>query len=178
MSVHAILLGGTITFQEGKEDEALKALQQAAADGRWSWIRHDKLTRATTIQEGLRACRWEAAEKDLWFSGEKLGDEEQIFQVLAPWVQAGSYVEMQVQGEIWTWHFDGQKCTAEDKRYASEHYAALANALKDAPPGTRLTCAAPIESLVWVATAGRYVVSDTDPFRALTRLSALVPPKA
>jgi hypothetical protein len=45
------------------------------------------------------------------FEWEKLGDERMLFDALAPYVEAGSYIEMVGEdGDHWRWVFDGQQC--------------------------------------------------------------------
>lgn len=45
---------------------------------------------------------------DIGFTGEKLGDEKQMFEVIAPFVEDGSYIEMQGEdGDVWRWEFTG-----------------------------------------------------------------------
>lgn len=46
------------------------------------------------------------------FEGESQdGTEEEMFQAIAPFVEADSYIEMQGEdGEIWRWIFDGTTC--------------------------------------------------------------------
>lgn len=71
---------------------------------------------ASTVAEILEAWRWEAQcdpttgdLTHLLFFGEKLGDEETLFQALAPFVDRGSFIEMHGEdGELWRWVFDGQ----------------------------------------------------------------------
>ena len=46
---------------------------------------------------------------ELNFAGEKLGDDEILFQAIAPFVKKDSYIEMQGEcGLIWRWSFDGK----------------------------------------------------------------------
>jgi hypothetical protein len=49
----------------------------------------------------------------LEFDGEKIGDEETLFEAIAPAVEKGSYIQASGDdGEIWRWVFDGETCTA------------------------------------------------------------------
>lgn len=64
--------------------------------------------------EILRCWRWEV-ELDgagnivrLDFEGQSLGDDDKLFGAIAPFVKAGSYIEMIGEdGERWRWLFDG-----------------------------------------------------------------------
>jgi len=45
------------------------------------------------------------------FEGENNGSDKEIFEVIAPYVEEGSYIEMcGEEGEIWRWVFDGKTC--------------------------------------------------------------------
>lgn len=48
---------------------------------------------------------------DISFYGEKLGDDLKVFQKIAPYVRAGSFLEMEGEdNEIWRWVFQNGKC--------------------------------------------------------------------
>lgn len=83
----------------------------------FSWVDTTAVLRAASLVEQLRRWGW-LAELDefgnvnsIEFSGEKLGDDEQLFNAIAPYVLAGCYIQMQGEdGAIWRWVFDGVKC--------------------------------------------------------------------
>jgi hypothetical protein len=83
----------------------------------FSWVPQNFHTISDPV-ESLRAWRWDAELDDegninvLYFGGEKVGDEDTLFSAIAPFVKAGSYIEMQgEEGERWRWLFDGQEMT-------------------------------------------------------------------
>jgi hypothetical protein len=89
------------------------------ASGRhFSWVDTRKFMEATTLREALRAWRWDVdIESDdgdavgIMFEGEKYGDDPKLFDALAPFVEAGSYIEMLGEdGGRWRWIFDGHTC--------------------------------------------------------------------
>ena len=49
---------------------------------------------------------------DLQFLGEKWNEDHlKLFQLVAPYVPAGCYIQMQGEdGEMWRWVFDGKDC--------------------------------------------------------------------
>lgn len=48
---------------------------------------------------------------DIDFVGDKLADDEVLFQKIAPYVREGSFIEMEGEdGECWKWVFKGGKC--------------------------------------------------------------------
>ena len=90
-----------------------KAGQQQEA---WySWVNTSEFVNAKTLKEAMDAWRW-GIEEDyegnidgIHFNGEKLGDDEQLFTVIAPFVEKDSYIEMHGEdGAIWRWAFNGQ----------------------------------------------------------------------
>lgn len=108
---------GDIQFTIKKENfqRAFEALKKAALR---SWIDESYLSDPkATLKDALECCRWTPlchAETgdiiNLEFTGEKLGDEDLLFQAIAPFVEAGSYIT--VYGEedsIWRWEFDGKR---------------------------------------------------------------------
>lgn len=70
------------------------------------------------IKEAFECWRWEVDYdshgniSSIYFTGEKhSGDEEGFLKAIAPYVEAGSYIEMSgEEGEIWRWVFDGHNC--------------------------------------------------------------------
>jgi hypothetical protein len=85
----------------------------------FSWV-DQKFYTYNNIKELFDAWRWEVSHAednddadiiDINFSGEKLGDDFELFQAIAPWVEKDSYIEMQGEdGSSWRWCFDGKKC--------------------------------------------------------------------
>ncbi len=48
---------------------------------------------------------------DVSFSCEKLGEEFELFKAIAPFVEKGSYIEMNGEdGSLWRWKFNGKEC--------------------------------------------------------------------
>lgn len=99
---------------------ALKALAARAPHqrfGHFSWVDTGTLMRAQTVVEFLKEWRWHPTLDvqgnivDLSFEGEKLGDDKQLLDALAPFVEVGSFLQMLGEdGEGWRWVFDGSRC--------------------------------------------------------------------
>ena len=97
---------------------AALAAVQALAEQKTSfqWV-DSNFAQASTVAEILEAWRWEGEFDpitgdltDIHFIGEKLGDEEILFQALAPFVDKESFIEMEGEdGDLWRWTFDGQQ---------------------------------------------------------------------
>jgi len=95
------------------------ALEAIKANAKYlkCWIDTDRLLEAKTLEDALFIARWDAnidAEgniSDIWFHREKLGDEDALFQVIAPYVKEGSYIQMCGEdNSMWRWTFNGKEC--------------------------------------------------------------------
>jgi hypothetical protein len=105
--------------------EAIRALHGKETikdtDGlHFSWV-DDDFHILTDPVKMLEAWRWDAEQDKagnidyLHFTGEKYGDDPKLFQAIAPFVRAGSYIQMRGEdGRTWRWCFDGQKMTTEE----------------------------------------------------------------
>ena len=82
---------------------------------RWfSWVNMTELKEANNLVDAIKAWRWQPqldASGDIdaiYFEGEKLGDDAVLFNVLAPFVEAGSFIELRGEdGRLWRWAFKG-----------------------------------------------------------------------
>mgnify|MGYP005750691621 CR=1 FL=1 len=103
--------------------EAFAALTNLSAQapkqrhGHFAWVRTEVLAQARDVRDVLNEWRWRPTFStqgdivDLSFEGEKLGDDKQLFDALAPYVSRGSFLEMHGEdGEVWRWVFDGVRC--------------------------------------------------------------------
>lgn len=82
----------------------------------YAWVTTEEYLNAKTLEEAIEAWRWEVIlDKEgniggLSFYREKLGDDEILFNAIAPYVKKGSFIEMIGEdGTIWRWQFDGKK---------------------------------------------------------------------
>jgi len=71
---------------------------------------------ATTLEEALKFLSWEADNQDspgdidwLAFDGDRYGDEDAMFHALAPFVESGSTIEAEAEGEPFRWRFEDGK---------------------------------------------------------------------
>lgn len=113
---------------EKNQSKALKAIKALAgketikdSSGKhYSWVETKNFVEARYIEEAMTAWRWcvtydDSIEPnanditDINFEGEKLGDDIILFEAIAPYVEAGSYIQMQGEdGLIWRWVFNGK----------------------------------------------------------------------
>lgn len=100
---------------ENKE-KALQAIKDLGDKPKFSWVDNKSYLEADTLAKAMNAWRWSIDEEDdnvvnICFDGEKLGDDEVLFQTIAPFVKAGSYIEMDGDENcLWRWVFDGKRC--------------------------------------------------------------------
>ena len=104
----------------GHVREAIRMMAQYAKDarsGHYAWVTTQDLVTARTDVEAFEAWRWEIRIDahdnviGIDFQGEKLGDDLAMFNVIAPFVERGSFIVMHGEdGETWRWYFDGVTC--------------------------------------------------------------------
>jgi len=98
-----------------KQQEALQAIQIAAESK--PRIFGSSILQAHTLQEALESWCWkpefdkQGNIEAISFEGNKSGNELELFQAIAPFVKAGSFIEMSGEdGAIWRFQFDGKTC--------------------------------------------------------------------
>jgi hypothetical protein len=88
----------------------------------FAWVDTARVLDAATLHDALAAWRWMVLNEDqsgniteLDFTGEKLGHDEILFRSLAPYLRAGSQIQMAGEdGAIWRWFFDGRTVHRQD----------------------------------------------------------------
>ena len=86
----------------------------------FSWVEQD-FHKHSDPARIFNAWRWNVEMDDdgnidtIYFDGEKLGDDNTLFNAIAPFVREGSYIEMQGEdGSMWRWTFDGKAMTEKN----------------------------------------------------------------
>jgi hypothetical protein len=98
-------------------------LVEALRTFRWRALTEDRIDLSDVDPVNLRGAGRHATKDilDLEFSGTQLGDDRLMFEALAPFVEAGSYVSMRADDtNIWRWYFDGKKCHEQPARITYE----------------------------------------------------------
>lgn len=92
----------------------------------FGWVNTSDFVNAPDLKTAMTAWRWEIDEDengnvvDIWFTGEKLGDDVVLFEAIAPFVEHGSFIEMGGEdGAIWRWVFKDGKV---EEKSASIHW--------------------------------------------------------
>ena len=111
------IMGYYITVSESKFkikvenlESAFKACKEKLT-GQYHWVDTEYTLNTNNIVEYLNEWRWcieieDGNIIDIEFDGEKLGDDEELFKVLAPFVESGSYIEISGEdGDLWRWVF-------------------------------------------------------------------------
>lgn len=104
----------------GNIPAAHQALRNAAEGQDWGWVDMDVVATAPTFREAMSVARWEVFMNDagdvidIAFDGEKAAEEDEPLAAIAPFVEAGSWIEMSgEEGERWRWTFDGKTIDEE-----------------------------------------------------------------
>lgn len=99
-------------ISKDKHAEALKKLKRAQATAAFTWSSNDDVVRAKTLADAMDAFCWPVAQDadgnitSIRFEGEKAGDDMRFFEVLAEFVDDGSFIEMYGEdGSRWRWIF-------------------------------------------------------------------------
>jgi hypothetical protein len=108
MGYHISVSDSKFFIPADKKVAAMTAVRELGTGG---WVDEDFRQRAT-LERTLECWRWLLNSNDqgdivgLDFEGQKLGDDEQLFRVLAPFVRPGSYIEvLGEEGYRWRWTF-------------------------------------------------------------------------
>ena len=95
--------------------EAIKLL--AEKQEKYDWVDSSEFRNSPTLADALGKWRWDAEiNKDgdidnICFRGQKIGSDEVLFNAIAPFVEDGSYIEMQGEdGVMWRWVFEDGVC--------------------------------------------------------------------
>ena len=82
-----------------------------------AWTNNNIILNSSSIEDALDACGWTVEIDnngnidDIYFTREKLGDEDIIFDCIAPAVESGSFIEMcGEEGDRWRWVFINGRC--------------------------------------------------------------------
>jgi hypothetical protein len=80
----------------------------------FSWVDADFMARSETLEDIFDHWRYPVGNDndgnivEIEFTGEKIGDENQLFAAIAPFVEHGSYLEYQGEdGAMWRYVFEG-----------------------------------------------------------------------
>lgn len=75
------------------------------------------MANAKTLDEAMVAWRWslergmDGSITGVIFTGEKKGDDQMLWDAIAPYVTEGSYIEMMGEDDArWRWTFKGGRC--------------------------------------------------------------------
>lgn len=109
--------GNNCGILEDKQLDAMFAITEVAKDGhaKWSWVDKKSLLDATDIVELMAELRYgvdlvinenkERVYEITDFYGDKLGNEEDIFTILAPFMSNGYLEYCGEEGDMWRYNF-------------------------------------------------------------------------
>jgi hypothetical protein len=92
----------------------------------FSWV-DMSFSQAATIEEMFKCWRWNICSNEngdideIEFRGEKLGQDDVLFNAIAPFVKKDSFIEMTGEdGARWRWVFDGKNCFEKQAKVSWE----------------------------------------------------------
>jgi len=106
-------------FEIAAEDKArvLKEVKEQLIGRKYGYVVASETLACDTLEELLEEWGWEPTTNeagdivDLAFAAEKMGEDEVLWKVIAPWVRNGSYLEIVgEEGERWRWIFEAGTC--------------------------------------------------------------------
>lgn len=115
--------GQRFTLKPNLKDDALAAIKSSAkkrahrTDAMHEHRSFDEaMSKLESLEDALVAWGWQLMDNGdgtFWLEclGDALRDDRQLFDAIAPFVEAGSFIEMSGEdGTLWRWHFDGEQC--------------------------------------------------------------------
>ena len=105
----------TFEIKEENLDPAFKHCKKMLVkeNVKYAWVDNQTLRDSKNLFEFLEECRWcyDLEDKTIGFIGEKYGNEEILFNTLAPFVEDNSYIKMVGEdGGLWKWIFKNGEC--------------------------------------------------------------------
>jgi hypothetical protein len=82
----------------------------------YAWV-DDTFRKNTDLYTLFNKWRWDisignGSIHEIYFNGEKSGDDLVLFEAIAPYVHEGSFIQMVGEnGAIWRWSFKNKECT-------------------------------------------------------------------
>jgi len=94
----------------------IQSVKSLPRQSTYAWVNME-YANANNIEDIFNYWRWEVTLDesgdivDIYFSGEKMGDDEIFFKAIAPFVEPDSFIQMRGEGDdMWRWFFDGKNC--------------------------------------------------------------------
>lgn len=102
-------------IKEENQESALQALKTLTKNKKFKWVGNIQL--CDTLRDALNEMGYDVEFdnlnniSDLEFFRENLGDDEELFNAIAPYVEENSYIEMYGEdGCKWRWVFKNNNC--------------------------------------------------------------------
>lgn len=113
MSTSMYLCGADFELPQKHFEAALQAVKKADI---FPYAKRD-LESAQTLEKALEEWGWSVVINertgniiDISFEGENYHNEDELFEALGPYVKAGSFIEVNIQGDYYRYFFDGRQC--------------------------------------------------------------------
>jgi len=119
-------MGYCIHMEDGyiamKREDKKKALAAIKALGDQCWVQGSEIAKCKHLRDAMQEWSWPIEEDEddnvvgIFFHGEKAGAETELFEAIAPWVEAGSFIHIVGEdGAHSRYMFDGKGC---EEQYA------------------------------------------------------------
>lgn len=125
MGCYISITESKFSIRADQKEGALKALRALASTEIFAWVGRDWAQRPT-LAKTLEDWHWELLEDEcgnvtgIFFHGQNQGDDEAMFNAIAPFVDPGSFIEVQEEeGACWRWAFN----KGEEGVYMEEQWA-------------------------------------------------------
>jgi len=112
MGYYISITESKFSIRADQKEGALKALRALASQPSYAWVEKDWAQRPT-LAKTLEDWRWELLEDEsgnvtgICFTGQKQGDDAEMFNAIAPFVDPGSFIEVIGEdGYRWRWAFN------------------------------------------------------------------------
>lgn len=86
----------------------------------FAWVSSSAVAASEDLEQALACWHWAGFNSPNGFEitdfeGDSSGDDDSLFRALAPFIEAGGYIEMVGEdSHMWRWVFDGRRCSGEE----------------------------------------------------------------
>lgn len=128
MGYYMYQVGCDFGIHAGKIQNVIEAIKEVAEDTPECYgLDMDIIRNGTTIQKIMEEFGWsptidyDGCVDGINFIAEKMGDDERLFEAIAPFVNEGSYIQMYGgDNDQWKWKFVNGKCIRKGLKLVEE----------------------------------------------------------
>ncbi len=121
MSINILVLNTNFQINSKNMDSAFAVIKRLSSEMKTiAFVNKETVINSSDIYTALSEWRWhpiiddENNIIDLEFVGDKLGDEQILFNKISSFVEEKSFILVASdEGKVWRWIFDGENCHYE-----------------------------------------------------------------